>query len=317
MKKILILLFLNVNLTNPSISYSQRIESLNNLNQGKIKRKTKAYKLVILFHLHNLSLMPEFIKKINYFIKKNNKNDFYIKINVPIDKNINLNNIAKSKAIENLNIFKDIKKSTPYHSNLVNLNNYQKLYFIKRHLEKSLHITYNKLQIIFSENRGVDVGGFFLMLDQIVKEKLNLDFLVKLHTKTDTKWRNRLTSILNLKLDNLLDKYDYIYPCSLPFRWNDNRDNRATVFKQLLDQYNLPKMEFNFCAGTMFIISSKIIDFFKPYGFINIFNSMPLGYPKALPGTFYNKLVTNVHAYERLFGYLAKHLNLKTKIIIN
>lgn len=75
-------------------------------------------------------------------------------------------------------------------------------------------IDQKNIQIIFSENRGVDVGGFLLLLDQLIIQNTPHDFIVKLHTKTHEKWRNQLLSILDLKTNNILQEKECVYACN-------------------------------------------------------------------------------------------------------
>lgn len=48
----------------------------------------KQYTIIILLHLYNLDLMDEFIDHINHFMRINSCNKYYVKINIPVDSNI-------------------------------------------------------------------------------------------------------------------------------------------------------------------------------------------------------------------------------------
>ena len=188
--------------------------------------------------------MDEFINKINFFMKNNPTNSYFIKINIPVDDRIfeftnTLSNISKSEEISPTAY---IKARTPYHNTLINDQNADILFNIACYIEKQLNIPKDRLQIIFSENRGLDVGGFFLLLDQVKREKLNFDFMIKLHTKRfnanhpgegfglnfGVGWRNILTSFLNIKINKILRSYECIYSCKLNSS-DDNANNPAFV----------------------------------------------------------------------------------------
>lgn len=47
-----------------------------------------------------------------------------------------------------------------------------------------------------SENKGMDIFGFFTQIKYIIKNKISLKYICKLHTKTDDNWRNNLLNSL-------------------------------------------------------------------------------------------------------------------------
>ena len=55
---------------------------------------------------------------------------------------------------------------------------------------------YNEKNIVFHEtnflNKGMDIAGFFKQIEYIIKKKIKLDYIIKLHTKSNNKWRNSL-----------------------------------------------------------------------------------------------------------------------------
>ncbi len=271
---------------------------------------------VILLHLYDMDLMDEFITRINKFVLLNKCQKFYIKINVPVSLNVESFNtfnwvINALKDINNsvekkYNIYKYCIESAPYHPEKITYDNCLKLYLISRYLKESLVIESEKIQVIFSENRGVDIGGFFLLLDQLIKENLPHDYLVKLHTKKRKSWRNKLLAILNLNLKDYIPQYDSICPCKVLSSMGRSKGERFTrlILREILYYFEIPEKEkFYFSAGTMFIVSHKMTDFFRKYNRIELFNQLNLGYPK------HDGQVE--HAYERFFGYLIELLGLR------
>lgn len=281
----------------------------------------KSFKIVILLHLYNLQLMDEFIQKINFFMKNNPTNIYFVKINIPIDDRVFqfADKFSGYSQGQELLPITYIKAKTPYHQVLINNKNAQVLSDIACYLEKQLNIPENRLQIIFSENRGLDIGGFFLLLDQIKKENLDFDFLIKLHTKRfnanhpgegfgpnfGTGWRNILTSFLNIKINKILRSFECIYSCKLT-SVDGSQDYDPTFVNLKKNLYNIlnvsPEIQYNFCAGTIFIAPFKFYKAIRHWNFLSLFNMLNLG------GI---ALVGYENVYERLFGYYFDILKLK------
>jgi hypothetical protein len=244
-------------------------------------------------------------------------NDYYIKINVPLHTNINL--VSLMQSTESARSYEEIRAQAPYNPELVTYDNYEKLDCIIMLLKNKLKIKAERLQVIFSENRGVDIGGFILLMDQVIKQNIKHDYIVKLHTKSQVRWRDLLTSFLNIRINKLLNYHQAVYSFRLGFKFNASyadinaRANIANLshLSQILTQLNLPKKDFNYSAGTMFIASSKMTQFFKEYNMINFFKNLNLNKDyKAVNGLI-------EHAFERFFGYIIDHLNLKVAVIDN
>lgn len=275
----------------------------------------KNFSFAILLHAYNLDLLDEFINKINHFININNLNDYHIKINVPIDSNIN--NFKHNYLINNTDInskFMLTKTLSPYHSHLINQNNFKKLYNIYEHITQKINLPKDRIQVMFSENRGVDIGGFLLMLDQTIKQNIKHDFIIKLHTKTNWGQRSLLTSVLNSKINKLCRKYKAIYSMKMHFPNPKHKylnslssDVNNKNMAPFLNKFKLPLKTFNFAAGTMFLCSNHMTNFFKSQNILYLFQKLNLKYPANWG--------QREHKYERFFGYLIKHFKLKTLIL--
>ncbi len=331
-----------INNTNFDWQYYVKINNLNINNEkeaiehykkvGKLQgfEYCKRFKICVNLHLYNLNLLDEFARKINHFMKINDLNDFYIKVNIPVWQNINIyKEKIGFKAVDSFDCdsFNYIKNLAPYHSELITKDNYQVLGNIVEKVKSSFNLDRERIQVIFSENRGVDIGGFLLLVDQILQEDLDIDYVVVLHSKTHNDWREILTSILKLKVNNLLNYYEYIdgfsFPVFDPYRF--------PFFYETIEYFNLPKIDkFNFSLGTTFIASRKLIDFFKPYNILDIFDQL------SFADAFHrdNKIefnlddkefdsfniditrgITREHAYTRFLGYLITYLGLKVRVI--
>lgn len=51
---------------------------------------------------------------------------------------------------------------------------------------------YPNVIITYSENKGMDIGGFLTQMKYILENNLEYDYLIKLHTKKKRKWRKEL-----------------------------------------------------------------------------------------------------------------------------
>jgi hypothetical protein len=284
--------------------------------QLKIKKLVycKRFKILIFLHLYNLDQIDEFIEKINYFMHINPCNDFHIKINIPIGTNVELFHLqnATPQIVSNEKAYNFLSSAIACkeHAYLLTQENCVKLYTIYNYIFDKIKLPTERMQIILSENRGLDIGGFLLLLDQTYKQNLPYDFIVKIHTKTAQNWREVLTSLLNLRINKLLNYADFVYSCNLSFDWHSPTIPEVVKpLTQLFDFFKLPKKNFDFSPGTMFIISDKIVDFFKNYDLITLYNMLHLDIH------YQSNRVGLEHAYEWLFGYLAQYSGLKRKIV--
>lgn len=288
----------------------------------------KSYTFLIALHLYNIELMDELIEHINYFMSLNPLNHFMIMINIPVDTNITKFFSTKAHK-KKMSPFLLDKAPLPADClifdafNLKNDMNFRKLNSIVRYILKGLQCDPAHIQFLFSPNRGRDIGGFFLQLDQIFKQDLQYDYLVKIHSKTSPHahalWRTLNTSFLRIHINPLLHDYDCIYSNRLYYDLYDKckahdanpdepvRDNNFENICQLLDFFKLPPRNFTFCAGTMFMVPKRFADFFRQYDPLELFNMLndEKSFNRALDGRI-------EHAFERFFGYLIDYLGLKT-----
>jgi hypothetical protein len=286
-------------------------------NEGKTRNLTycKSFNIVILLHLYNLGQIDEFIDSIRNFISINNCNMYHIKINIPIDDNITQffsipKNIKKLSRIKIPDMpyekfIKEIIKPAPYAQSLINKKNYPQCYEVYAYIMNRLKGI--PLQIIFSPNKGRDIGGFFLLLDQVFKQQLDYDFVIKLHTKTAPLWRALLTSFLRVHINPILREYDCVYSNRITWFFDCIHDGDTDNIKKLLHYFNVPERNFHYCGGTMFIVSKKFTDFFRQYDMKELFTTLN---DKEILNRYNDGLIE--HAYERFFGYLIDYLGLKT-----
>jgi hypothetical protein len=265
---------------------------------GKVRgyQCCKKFKILILLHLYNLDLIDELIGQINFFIKNNPVNSYYIKIVIPIDGR--LLKCSSFRTIPENDVTEYIRSKTPYHQQLITPEYAHVLFNIEQYLKKNLQIDIKHIQIIFSENRGVDIGSFFLMLDQVKKENLSFDYMVKIHSKTNLNWRKLLLSSLNLKINKLLRLYDCIYT----FKVIKTPDPLLIDIKNRLNIPDFSSCEYSFCGGTMFIAPYAFYEYIQSWDFVSLFNMLHMG--RVAEDSY-------EHAFERLFGYIFTLLNFK------
>lgn len=82
------------------------------------------------------------------------------------------------------------------------------------------------------ENKGMDIYGFFLQIEYIIKNNIHLDYICKIHTKTDDKWRNDMINPLcgtKESVLNCVNKFD-----------KQNGMIGPKNYVRLMDHYNTP-----------------------------------------------------------------------------
>ena len=65
-----------------------------------------------------------------------------------------------------------------------------------------IKLEYKNAIFTFGENKGMDIFGFIKQIEYIINNDINIDYILKIHTKSDDKWRNELINPLieNFKL---------------------------------------------------------------------------------------------------------------------
>ncbi len=278
----------------------------------------KPLSIVITMHLYDLDLMDELVNRVNYFINNNPHNKYLIKINVPVDERLlalddfYVDYASYDTDNEN-NAFLFLKNKITnlgpsIGTKIKELNCTFLLNQIHNHLKKSFVVPQDNIQIIFSDNKGMDIGGFFVLLNEMKKENTQFDFLIKIHSKKGpshygnqfgTTWKNCLLSFLNLKINKILNTYDAIYPCKLSSLNDPERHNPLFKKKQnnLCALLNIPfNIEYEFAAGTMFVVPYAFFDTVKKWDFNLIYSLLVNG----------RSSLGYEHIFERLFGYIGK-----------
>jgi lipopolysaccharide biosynthesis protein len=187
--------------------------------------------------------------------------------------------------------------------------------FVKSNVDESLveriQKTYPKSTILYSENPGRDIRGYFNMLNYIYQENLNFDNYVFLHTKNQHLGQEAVRCLKSVLRDTvqypqtfetllaLLDSNQKLGMISSHEMiregfWTEEEEIKTY---HILNHFGFNPSKVTFFEGTMFIVKAKIIDKF-------------LRIPKNLQfftDMFYENGVKHSgwhHAWERVFPSL-------------
>jgi lipopolysaccharide biosynthesis protein len=179
--------------------------------------------------------------------------------------------------------------------------------------------------ILYTPNQGRDIGGKFAALDVQLRAGIDTDFSliihdkVSPHTPTGLLWRNNLLKIIdpeNLpKVFKKLENDDTGVLTALDFIKNEYDADKdgfnctsSENLKSYMKKYQLKVTDYNFAAGTIFWIKTSIL---KKFFSVNT----PLAVRQELEkgnALDFDK-GTNIHAWERLFSFIAFSQGFKTK----
>lgn len=198
---------------------------------------------------------------------------------------------------------------------------------------------YNKnIKILVIPNKGFDIGGFFYCLQKVIDLGFNYDFIIKLHTKSDTLWRDSMSlPLLDIKkLDDLFKDPDIGMVGGQKFFMIGNMSGdcrNQKHFEDILERFNFINNQnpFNFVAGNIFAIKfSVLINIYKTHiewilNKLNDENSYDPIWMKLNNETIIGNLLWKgadnknyirdgmfEHAFERFFSYSIKYTGYKT-----
>jgi len=227
---------------------------------------------------------------IEYFYIDNensyDKNNMYYKIKHFDFKKIY--SIALLIQIGNWNVFKNMEDYIKNFKN-ININTY---FFIIEEYATNENIYYlkNKYKncvIASCENRGMDIGPFFLNLHYIKYNNYYHEYIFKIHTKSCDKFRNETLNKLmkdhntimnNIKL--MCDNNAGIYAGNILYKYIDYKDaflsNLYHTKKLIKYLYNEDIIYNNleFVGGTMFIAKFNTFNILSIYKIIDIYKKL-------------------------------------------
>ncbi len=179
--------------------------------------------------------------------------------------------------------------------------------------------------IIHTPNQGRDIGGKLAAFDVLMKSGIQTDYSLIIHDKlsphtpTGIEWRNKLLKIINPdELPKIFKKFhenketgvittkDLIKNEFDPDRNGFTCTSNANLLNYI-QKYNLNIPDYNFAAGTIFWIRTEILrKFFSLHSPLAIRKDFEKG------NTLDFDKGTNIHAWERLFSFIANSQGFKT-----
>jgi hypothetical protein len=221
-----------------------------------------------------------------FFISEEANTNFYI---IHFDNIITKYNLAISIQIGNWHIFTMMED---YIRNFKNINiNYYFVLIRENATEENINYLkekyYNNCAILSGENRGMDIGLFFISLHYIKYKQYNHDYLFKIHTKTNDAFRNETLNNLmgseNKIIENIKslskDKIGMISG-NIIYSYNRSRDVFQSNLYHLenlvkyLYQENIDFNNLDFSGGTMFISKFKIYNILNLQKIEYLYNSL-------------------------------------------
>jgi hypothetical protein len=263
----------------------EKIQRLKLLKESdRLIRKNKEKNIGIFVHIFNVDLYDEiegYIKNI-----KNFGFEFDLIINISVNNNNDLKKDKYQKIIEKIN--------------KLELNTCE-----------MLHLTY-------SDNRGMDIGGFFKSYINILGKGINYKYILKLHTKTNNNWRFAMfySLIGNEKIikNNLLllqnGKIGMIGNELIELKNNYANFNSYKFIGIYLKRFNVKYTgKGHFIPGTCFWIKGEILEkYFNIENLTTCYNE----FEKDYCGSKINNREGKPHAFERFFGLLVENCNMET-----
>lgn len=202
-------------------------------------------------------------------------------------------------------------------------------------------INYENLTIITNPNKGGDIGGLILLIQEVCRSQIDYGYCYFFHSKTSNIWRQNLLNGLNcLKLESLDEMLDLGLIGSknhlhyFTYQKNSNYDYHIKNISQVL---NVPVNIGDTCyfiGGTIFLVRFEIVKFLGEcqleslYQMLNTTETIDINWQtivgqqlhKNLKGTnndyHYRQLYkTSLHSdfmiehtFERFLGFIVKHL---------
>jgi lipopolysaccharide biosynthesis protein len=179
--------------------------------------------------------------------------------------------------------------------------------------------------VIYTPSQGRDIGGKLAAFDVLMKTGIQTDYTLVIHDKLSPhtaagiEWRNRLFKIINPEqLDEIFRTFrqnrEIGVICAKEQIQNeydpDKKEFTCTSNQNLLNyirKYDLKTSDYSFTAGTIFWIRTKILyDFFSNHSPLSVRKDFEAGNSLDFDKG------TNIHAWERLFSFIAHSQGFKT-----
>lgn len=173
---------------------------------------------------------------------------------------------------------------------------------------------YKNAHVLFIENKGVDIYSFFTQIKYIRENNIQLDYILKIHTKVCREWRELLivpiTEINSLKIIKQIfenQKIGYVATqdviVSKYFDKIHSLDNEDILVK-VIDIFGLSELKYyDFVGGTMFWINNEILEKYINDDMMSYFeknmsyDKPPTNTNTTAPEYIFERLITGVLCY--------------------
>lgn len=192
-------------------------------------------------------------------------------------------------------------------------------------VREMLHKHFSQAIVLYTPNQGRDIGGKLAALNVLLNCDVQTDYSLIIHDKlsphsvTGIQWRNRLFRIIDSKqLPKIFKKFDddqyagVITANELVKTEYDPDRNRFTCSSNTqlwnyIEKYELTLSDYKFAAGTIFWIRTAILQkFFSRFSPLSVRRELEKGNSLDFDRG------TNIHAWERLFSFIARSQGFKT-----
>lgn len=179
--------------------------------------------------------------------------------------------------------------------------------------------------IIYTPNQGRDIGGKLAALDILMRSGIQTKYTLIIHDKlsphtpTGVKWRNKLLKVIDPnELHNVFAKFRNNEKVGvitnkelIKNEYDPDRNGfictSNTHLLNYIKKYDLHLSGYNFAAGTIFWIRSEILsNFFSEHSPLSVRKEFEKGNSLDFDKG------TNIHAWERLFSFIAQSQGFKT-----
>lgn len=150
-----------------------------------------------------------------------------------------------------------------------------------------LKMKYKNIVILSGENRGMDIGLFFINLLYIRNKKYNHDYLYKIHTKTNDEFRNNTLNHLMGSHEKIINNVRLLSKDTIGmlsgniiYKYNDYKDAFNSNYYHLenlisyLYNEKINNNNLEFSAGTMFIVKMKTFNILNIKNLEYLYNSL-------------------------------------------
>ena len=239
------------------------VSTYNNTFQNYLEMNKKIKRYPYLFHKYKFKLVNSRNNLVQYKIIQNGIFD-----NLLMDENANYLQYYAHLHCYDLNKFDEI-----YEKYIFDLTQYFKIVVTYSIGEKKLD---KRFTVLKAPNKGMDLGGKFVMVDYLKKNNINSKFILMLHSKTNTERREMYFKPFFDNLKNLVGKLNSDIGLCVPnIIWGKNvkQWGRNTRYvNELLSYLDIASNNNLFPEGNCYVMSGFLAK--KLFGDITLYNCL-------------------------------------------